>query len=142
MSGPHPPISVSSTPLPAHCGRRPFSLSRTKGILGPCELTRGQGKDLSPWRGLGTLIGAAVLPAVEGSQSQERGVGSPSREGRWGHAKYQDRAQRRPPLSLVEGSLLPHKLGKPGLLRGRVAEGLETASEKIKLHLRANSIRE
>lgn len=36
----------------------------------------------------------------------------------------------------------PHKLGKPGLLRGRVAEGLETASEKIKLHLRANSIRE
>lgn len=36
----------------------------------------------------------------------------------------------------------PHKQGKPGLLRGRAAEGLETASEKIKLHLRANSIRE
>lgn len=36
----------------------------------------------------------------------------------------------------------PRRLGKPGLLRGRVAEGLETGSEKIKLHLRANSIRE
>lgn len=32
--------------------------------------------------------------------------------------------------------------GESSLPRGRVAEGLETASEKIKLHLRANSIRE
>lgn len=108
MSEPHPPISVSSTPLPAHCGPKLLSLSWTKGILDPCELTRGQGKDLSPWRGLGALLGAAVLSAVEKGQSQEMGVGSPSREGWWGCSKYQDRAQRRPsPLSLVEGSLLP-----------------------------------
>lgn len=107
MCGPHPPISLSSTPLPDHCGPKPFSLSRTKGILDPRELTRGQGKDLSPWRGLGTLMGAGVLPAVEGSQSQERGAGSPSREGRGGAHVAGQSTEEPSPLSLVEGSLLP-----------------------------------
>lgn len=87
-------------------------------------------------------MGAAVLPAVERSQSQERGVGSPSR-GTWGCSR--SRTEHRGALSSFSGrrlSVPPHKLGKSGLPRGRVTEGLETASEKIKLHLRANSIRE
>lgn len=88
-------------------------------------------------------MGAGVLPAVEGSQSQERGAGSPSKEGRGGCSS--SGIEHRGALSSFSGRRLsapPHKLGKSGLPRGRVAEGLETASEKIKLHLRANSIRE
>lgn len=88
--------------------------------------------------------GSSCSPCCGGKPESEEGSGVPIQGGTVG-VLYVSAQSTEKAFSSFSGRRLsapPHRLGKPGLLRGRVAEGLETASEKIKLHLRANSIRE
>lgn len=87
--------------------------------------------------------GSRCSPCCGREPESGEGSGIPIQGGTWGCSS--SGIEHRGALSSFSGRRLsapPHKLGKSGLPRGRVAEGLETASEKIKLHLRANSIRE
>lgn len=93
---------------------------------------------------IGGPDGSSCFPCCGGKPESGEGSGIPIQGGTVGVLQVAGQSTEEA-FSSFSGRRLsapPHKLGEPGLPRGRVAEGLETALEKIKLHLRANSIRE